>query len=161
MVEIRRIKKNEYQQARELISSIMHAEYRDDVETFPMSDLDDINFSYGKIGEAFFVGVDGKGNVIGTVGIKKEDERTAFLRRIFVDPKCRRKKVGSKLIDRALSFCREAGYQEVVFKTTSRMEAAIKLCISKGFSEKAKVNLGGVGLLKFAYFVKENSPLAD
>ena len=124
-----------------------------------MHDLENIEDSYSKLGEAFFVGCNNAG-VIGTVGVKREDERTAFIRRIFVHPKYRGKKIGSKLMDRAIEFCREVGYQEIVFKTTSKMTGAISLCLHKGFVERAKIELGGIELLKFTLFIKENSPLS-
>lgn len=157
-IVIRKIKKEEYDQARNLIVSIMRGEFSEDIDAYPLQDIDNIETSYGNLGEAFFVAVQ-NGTVIGTCGVKREDDRTAFLRRIFVHPDYRRQQCGSKLMDRAIEFCREVGYQEIVFKTTSRMEGAIKLCAHKGFIERAKLDLGGIELYKFTLFFKENSPL--
>jgi GNAT superfamily N-acetyltransferase len=161
MVEIRKIKKDEYENAQDLILSIMKDEFAEDINAYPLKDLDDISVSYGNLGEAFFVCCENSGAIVGTVAIKREDNRVALLRRIFVHPEYRRRQVGSMLMDRAIEFCREVGYQEIVFKTTSNMTGAIKLCLNKNFIERAKLNLGGVELLKFTLFLKENSPLAE
>ena len=159
-MEIRKIKKEEYKQTQELVASIMKNEFSEDLSAYPLQDIDDISASYGNLGEGFFV-IANNGVIVGTVGIKREDERTALLRRIFVHPEYRRKRYGSKLMDRAIEFCTEVGYQEIVFKTTSKMKGAIELCKHKGFLERAKIDLGGIELLKFTLFLKENSPLGD
>jgi len=161
MVEIRKIKKDEHENAQDLIISIMKDEFAEDIDAYPLQDLDDISSSYGNLGEAFFVCTESSGAIVGTVAVKREDERTALLRRIFVHHDYRRRQVGSMLIDRAIEFCREVGYQEIVFKTTSKMKGAIKLCLNKQFVERAKIDLGTVELLKFTLFLKENSPLAE
>lgn len=157
-MEVRKIKKNEYAAAKDLIRSIMRDEFSTDLNAYPFQDIENIGASYGNLGEAFFVALDGD-NVVGTVGVKREDERTAFIRRIFVDPAERGKKIGSQLMDRAIDFCREVGYQEIVFKTTSRMQDALRLCMHKGFVEKAKIDLGEFDIVKSTLFLKENSPL--
>jgi len=159
-MEIRKIRKEDYSQVQELITSIMKNEFSEDLSAYPLQDIDDISASYGNLGEAFFVAAD-NGMIMGTVGIKREDERTALLRRIFVKPEFRGQKLGSELLDRAVEFCREVGYQEMVFKTTSRMQSAIKLCQNKDFVERAKIELGEIELFKFTRFLKENSPLAS
>ena len=105
------------------------------------------------MGEAFFIAQE-DGRVVGTVGIKREDKRAAFLRRLFVLPAYRHKRIGSALIDRAVQFCREVGYDEVVFKTTSTMQRAIELCKRKGFIQRARLDLGSIQLFKFALFLK-------
>lgn len=156
-MEVRKIKQSEYTKAKELIDNILHSEFPEDADAYPLEDLKDIDASYGHLAEAFFVAVDDKSNLIGTVAVKREDDRTAFLRRIFVDPNSRGKQIGKKLIKRAIDFCQEVGYEEIIFKTTSRMQSAIKLCEKYGFVERAKLDLGAIELLKFTLFLKEYS----
>ena len=156
-MEVRKIKKDEYEQAYNLISAIMKAEFPEDEGAYPLEDVSNIDKAYGHLAEAFFVASDDEGNVVGTVAVKREDDRTAFLRRIFVDPNCRGKRIGKKLVDRAIAFCKEVGYHEIIFKTTSRMKSAIKLCEKQGFVERAKIDLGSIELLKFTLFLKENA----
>lgn len=148
MTKIRRFIPEDCEQVCELISGIMNQEFSGDQVAYPTDDLKVIPQTYGGLGEAFFVALlDDK--VVGTVAIKREDDRVAFLRRLFVSPDHRKQKIGVKLIDRALQFCDEVGYQEVVFKTTSRMEGAIQVCQKRGFVQRAKIVLGQIELLKF------------
>ncbi len=158
-VEIRKFKKEDNKEVRGLITDIMKSEFSDVLGAFPADDLENISDYYCKAGEAFFVALlDGK--IIGSIGVKQEDDRTALVRRIFVSPELRGKKVGRELLDKAIEFCREVGYQELVFKTTSKMKDAINLFENKGFSEKAHLQLGNVDLYKLTYFIRENSPFS-
>ena len=54
------------------------------------------------------------------------------------------------ILERALEFCREVGYEEIVFKTTSKMSGAIELCKRNGFVQRAHIALGPIELLKFS-----------
>lgn len=147
-IVIKRFEVEDKETIKSLIDSIMAGEFQGDQQAYPNQDIETIETSYGKIGDVFFVAKD-KDKIVGTVAIKKEDERVALLRRLFVDPAYRNKKIGMKLIERALNFCQEVGYRELVFKTTSRMQGAIQLCQKKGFVQRAKLQLGDIELLKF------------
>lgn len=148
MITIRRVTPEDQPQVMQLIYEIMDQEFKDDRAAYPTHDLENIAKTYGGLGEAFFVAIAGH-RVVGTAAIKKEDDRIALLRRLFVAPAFRKQQIGVKLIDTALEFCDEMGYQEVVFKTTSKMQAAAKSCQKKGFIQRAKLQLGNVELLKF------------
>ena len=149
MLTIRRFTPADGESVRDLISSIMDKEFHDVKDAYPTQDIDHIDQSYGGLGEAFFVAVNGA-KVVGSVAIKKEDDRVALLRRLFVDASYRKQQLGDKLIDRALKFCDEVGYKELVFKTTSQMVGAVKLCQKRGFTQRAKLQLGNIELLKFS-----------
>src|SRR6185503_16096749 len=105
-VTIRRYEQADGPLVRELIDGIMEAEFRDVKSAYPTEDIDHIEQSYSGLGEAFFVAVNGR-KVIGSVAIKKEDDRIALLRRLFVDPSFRKQQIGVQLVDRALKFCDE------------------------------------------------------
>lgn len=149
MIQIRRYSPTDVPAIKTLIQSIMEQEFQDDRAAFPIEDLDALQHSAGKLGDAFFVAEDKK-RIVGTVGVKREDERVAFLRRIFVDPEYRKRKIGLQLINRAIEFCEEAGYHELIFKTTSRMTNAIELVRKRGFQSRAKVPMGAIELMKFS-----------
>jgi len=153
-VKIRRFKAGDEDNVLELVNGIMNQEFGDDSAAYPIEDLEKLPKSYGALGEAFFVALDGT-KLIGTVGIKKEDERIALLRRLFVAAPYRRRNIGVELIDQALKFCHEVGYSEVIFRTTSRMERAISLCQKRGFRQKAKLKLGPIELLKFSLSIRD------
>ena len=149
MITIRRFQISDQNPVNRLITGIMNQEFREDKSAYPTDDLADILRTYGGLGEAFFVATNDE-EIVGTVAIKKEDDRIALLRRLFVAPTYRKRQIGLKLIDRALKFCDEVGYQEVVFKTTSGMKAAIQSCQKRGFVQRAKLELGTIELLKFS-----------
>lgn len=147
-VQIRRFEQADKEAIRKLIGQIMDGEFKEDKEAFSFEDLDYLEKHYGNFGEAFFVAEEG-GRVVGTTGVKREDDRIALIRRIFVTPDYRKKQIGSRLLNRAIDFCREVGYRELTFRTTSRMTAAIELVKKQGFQSRAKVPMGRVELLKF------------
>ena len=149
MIKVSRFKPENQEAVKSLISRIMTEEFGDALTAYPTDDLNQVDKSYGALGEAFFVALDGD-QVVGTVAIKKEDDRVALLRRLFVSPDFRGRKIGSKLIIAALKFCRDVGYQEIVFKTTSKMTAAILICQKSGFVQRARLNLGALELMKFS-----------
>jgi len=157
VIKIRRYTPEDVPAIKALIQEIMKREFKEDCAAFPSQDLDALQDSRGKLGEGFFVAEDKK-RIVGTVGVKREDERVAFLRRIFVDPGYRKRKIGLQLLNRAIEFCEEVGYQELIFKTTSRMTGAIELVQKRGFQSRAKVSMGHIELLKFSYSLKNHHP---
>ncbi len=148
-MEIRRFNLKDESQVKKLITDILKDEFAVDQKAYPPSDLDSISNVYGGKREAFFVGEE-SGKVIGTIAVKEESKKVAILRRLFVNPNYRGKDYGLSLIDRALDFCREKGYHEVIFHSSARMKAAIGLCLKRGFVEKQRLNLDGVDIIRFA-----------
>lgn len=159
MITIRRFVPADEKMVKALINEIMNQEFHDSSAVYPTDDLDKIDRTYGGIGEAFFVAADGS-KIIGTVAVKKEDDRAALMRRLFVATPYRNQRTGMRLIERALQFCKEVGYQEIIFKTTSRMEGAIKTCKKRGFIPRAKLNLGAIELLKFSLSLRDGAVAA-
>ena len=156
MITIRRAETEDQRQVKDLVQEIMGREFGDQTNAYPTNDIENILDAYGGLGEAFFVALD-EARVIGTVAIKKEDNRVALMRRLFVAASHRNQKIGLHLIDTVLEFCDEMGYQEIVFKTTSRMEAANKTCQKRGFVQRAKLHLGNIELLKFVCVLPNGS----
>jgi N-acetylglutamate synthase-like GNAT family acetyltransferase len=153
VVHIRRFETQDGEAVKKLIMQIMDREFQEDKAVFAFDDLDALLNSYGNLGEAFFVAEESR-RLVGTVGIKRENERIALLRRIFVDPEYRKKQIGLKLLNRAIEFCEDVGYRELVFRTTSRMTGAIELVKKQGFQPRAKVPMGQIELLKFTLSLK-------
>jgi hypothetical protein len=71
MITIRRFAEGDHDDVVALIQGVMSKEFAQDAYAYPTADLDAINDTYGGLGEAFFVAIDGK-KVVGTVGIKKK-----------------------------------------------------------------------------------------
>ena len=153
-ITIRRFADGDEEQVKALICQIMSEEFQEDQKAYPTHDIENIVEAYGSLGDSFFVAQDGK-HIVGTVAIKKEDERIALLRRLFVSADYRKRKIGLNLIERALQFCHEVGYEEIIFRTTSRMSGAIQLCEKRGFVQRAKLDLGPIELLKFSLSIRD------
>lgn len=148
-MKIRHFNLKDKDQVKKLVTDILKNEFDMDQKAYPHSDLESIPKVYGGKNEAFFVGEENE-KIIGTVAIKAESKKVAILRRLFINPDRRGKGYGLALIDKALDFCRECGYHEVIFHSSARMKAAIGLCLKRGFKEVQRLNLGGIDIIKFA-----------
>lgn len=155
MTQIRRFEESDQASVTKLVAEIMNTEFNASKDAYPMQDVEKVTTSYGGLGETFLVAVQDK-KIVGTVGIKKEDDRVALLRRLFVHQDYRKRQIGIKLIEKAIEFCGKMGYDEIIFKTTSQMRGAIQVCQKIGFVQRAKIQLGALELFKFSLHLKNN-----
>jgi N-acetylglutamate synthase-like GNAT family acetyltransferase len=155
-MEIRKFVEKDGPAVKELILSILEKEYPFDRKAYSDTDLQNIGATYGGPRDTFFV-IEKDGGIIATAGIKEDSRETALLRRVFVNPAYRRKGYGSKLLEETIRFCRELGYGELVFRTTSKMVQAIELCKKNGFKEIEKLDLGGFFIHKFTLTISNKS----
>lgn len=132
---------------KDLILAILTKEYPFDKSAYSDSDLDRVGEVYGGAGESFFV-VEELGRIVGTVGVKKETNDDALLRRLFVDEKHRRRGYGTELLEKAIAFCADKGYRHIVFRCTDRMVDAMNLCLKRGFVEKENLEVSGFRIHK-------------
>ena len=147
-MQVRAFKEKDAGQVKELILSILTQEYPFDRSAYSDSDLDAILETYGGGNDAFFV-IESEGGVFGTVCVKEDSEDTALLRRLFIDPRYRRRGYGSLLIEKATEHCRRKNFKRLVFRTTGRMAQAIILCKKNNFKEAEKIDLGGFQIYTF------------
>ena len=131
-----------------LIKAILSAEFPADQGAYPTQDLERLTQTYAGPLNTFFVAEENQ-KIVGTCGVMADGKETAILRRLFVDPNSRGKGIGSELLKAALVFCRQKGFQEIVIRTSSRMEQAIRLCCAQGFQEDGVWDLGQVKLIRF------------
>ena len=132
----------------ELVQTILKQEFPQDRKAYPLEDLQNLEKSYGGKGDSFLVADDG-GRVIGTCGVKADGEKTAILRRFFVDPNHRGKGVGRGLLEQALASCREKKFKEVVIRTAASMEQAIRVCRKAGFQADGDWSFNGATLVRY------------
>jgi GNAT superfamily N-acetyltransferase len=147
-MQIREYSKKDQTQVKELISGILGREFAVEDKAYRYCDLDSIDKSYGGKRDAFFV-LDDAGKIEGTVAVKEESGKTAIIRRLFVDAAFRKSGYGGLLLDRAIDFCRDNGYREVIFHAANTMKSAMSLCGTRGFKEKEKVSVGDVNMIRF------------
>jgi GNAT superfamily N-acetyltransferase len=82
--------------------------------------------------EAAWIAEDDEGRV-GCVFCVREDDVTARLRILLVDPRARGRRLGARLVDECLSFARGAGYRRMVLWTNHPLVAARKIYLDRGF----------------------------
>jgi GNAT superfamily N-acetyltransferase len=73
------------------------------------------------------------GERIGCVFCVREDDATARLRILLVDPKARGQGLGSRLVETCLQFARDAGYRRMVLWTNHPLVAARSIYLAAGF----------------------------
>jgi DNA-binding MarR family transcriptional regulator/GNAT superfamily N-acetyltransferase len=73
------------------------------------------------------------GENVGCVFIVKEDDNTARLRLLLVDPQARGLGIGTRLVEECMRFSRRAGYKRITLWTHRVLEGARKIYIAAGF----------------------------
>lgn len=148
-ITIRKIKRTDQKEVRELINSILKTEFTQDADIYPQKDLSNIKFSYGDDREIFLI-AEKDDQIIGSIAIKEDDITTALLRRLFVHKDFRGKGYGLSLIDKAIEFARDQRYKKIIFSGSSKMTSALALCRKKGFQEDAKINMGEIIIYRYS-----------
>lgn len=93
----------------------------------------------------FFVAYDENGEIVGTIGIRSYDkdfpefrekyseDSTSSIWRLFVDRKCRRCGLASKMFSVAESFANNVGYSMIYLHTHKTLDGAIEFWKKMGF----------------------------
>jgi len=153
-MQIRAYKLDDSEGVKNLILGILSEEYPFDKAAYSDSDINDISGVYGGTGDAFVVLEDKSHNVVGTIGIKKESDNSALVRRLFLDKEHRKKGYGGQLLDAAIEICKKKQYKYLVFRATGRMKAAMELCKKRGFKQEEELDLGGFTIHKLILELK-------
>lgn len=70
---------------------------------------------------------------MGTIAVKSDEPGIAVLKRLYVDAAYRGKGLGAKLLDKAMTFCREKGFKKITLDTQQNFVRAQELYKSRGF----------------------------
>jgi ribosomal protein S18 acetylase RimI-like enzyme len=89
------------------------------------------------------------GEVIGMIGVQKTSENTAEVRRLRVRDNYRRRGVGTRLMETALTFCQEHSYLKVVLDVRIERGPAIALFEKFGFVLARTREIDGRKMLDF------------
>ncbi|XP_011307947.1 uncharacterized protein [Fopius arisanus] len=94
--------------------------------------------------------------IVGTVGLLKSHkvEKGAWIKRLHVEKKYRRKGVGSLLLSIALQFAIDEGYSCADLVTSEYAEGGRELCFKKGFELKQMYHKQVIGPM-FSYLLYE------
>lgn len=74
-----------------------------------------------------------KDEYIACVAVRPNEEYVAELKRMYVKPAFQQQGIGQELIQRALDFCKQAGYEKVRLDTLNTMTPAMRLYEKNGF----------------------------
>jgi len=73
------------------------------------------------------------GRRVGCVFCVREDDATARLRILLVDPVARGQRLGTRLVRACMEFARQAGYERMVLWTNDPLAAARAIYLAEGF----------------------------
>ncbi|MBI4227865.1 MAG: GNAT family N-acetyltransferase [Candidatus Omnitrophica bacterium] len=129
-----------------LITGILASEFPGESEAFPPTDLQQLAVAYGGPKETCLVAEVG-GRIVGACAVKQDGPSAALLRRLFVAPTYRGQRLGSRLVESAVAFCRAQRYRKITIRTSDRMATAMAICRRQGFQQQARMPLGAVHLV--------------
>jgi GNAT superfamily N-acetyltransferase len=104
-------------------------------------DLHSIEETYLTGGSNFWV-IEAPNGLVGMAGISRIDAKTGRLRRMRVTEASRRRGLALALLDTAVKFCRDSGYDRVILDTTEQQTAAHKLYEGYGFARTGERTIG-------------------
>ena len=76
-----------------------------------------------------------EGKILGMVAYHKLNEKTCEMKRLYVKPDTRGKRIGDELVREIISHARDEGYSEMVLDTIKPLKPAINLYKKYGFEE--------------------------
>jgi len=103
-----------------------------EIRPFAAADAAGAEAYYGERGGRFWVADDGTG-IIAMFGLERHGENGMELRRMYVDPRARRRGLARRMLDVAEDFCRESGIAAMHLSTAEIQEAAIALYQARGY----------------------------
>ena len=113
------------------------------------ADLDHLMAGYFECKDSCFWVAEYKAWIVGMVGVQRISDNSAEIRRLRVRDSYRRKGIGTKLMQHAISFCREKQFLKVVLDVRIEREPAIRMFDTFGFLQGRERDLNGRQLRDF------------
>jgi putative acetyltransferase len=99
--------------------------------------------------------------VVGCAALRRIDETTCEMKRVYVRPEARGESLGRRLIERILDEARAAGYSRICLDVLPEFAAAQRIYESLGFQASAPVTFNPVPGTKYLALELSPSRLAD
>lgn len=124
-----------------LILDIQNQEAKINLTLEEQPDLYDIQTSYIRSGGNFWIALNERGEVIGTIGLMKKQEGYAILKKFFVHSGYRRQKVGYELYQTLMEYCVKNQVKAILLDTPSVAKDSHRFYEKNGFVRIAKEDL--------------------
>ncbi|MDD5192931.1 MAG: GNAT family N-acetyltransferase [Candidatus Nanoarchaeia archaeon] len=130
---IREYKPSDKKQVIELVSGILGNIFNGDPTKFEY--IKEFNVSRGYI--VYFVAEveDESKKIVATMALKKVDNETVRLKRMYVHRNYRRRGIAQKMLNKIVDYAKEKGYKKMLFSSYSIMENAGRFNKKNGFVE--------------------------
>lgn len=73
------------------------------------------------------------GRLAGCIGLHKMDEKNCEMKRLYIRPEFRGKKIGKILVEKIIGDARSIGYQHMLLETVSPLQSAVNMYQKFGF----------------------------
>lgn len=113
------------------------------------ADVENIHEAYLAEPESHFWVAEADGHVLGMIGVARDREHTAEVRRLRVEKRYQGGPIGVKLMETALAHCKRVGYIKVVLDTRFDPDAVLDLFDKFGFQHTRTKNMHDKELLEF------------
>jgi ribosomal protein S18 acetylase RimI-like enzyme len=131
MPEIQPLRPEQIHEARRVIYATAHHLFHDEdtlektiaryQETWPLRDIDDYQNVYCNHGGVFLVAMDG-GRIIGTGALRRLDDQTGEIKRLWVLPEYQGRGFGYQLMSALLEAARQAAYSRLRLETSPQYQ---------------------------------------
>jgi N-acetylglutamate synthase-like GNAT family acetyltransferase len=126
-----------------LILNVQNVEYGVGISVEEQPDILDIQSNYIKDGGNFWVALNDKGEVVGSIGLQKKNNEVAVLKKFFVYEAYRGKEfgIGARLYETLIDFAQKHKFSKVILDTPSKATRSHSFYKKAGFNEITKENL--------------------
>lgn len=113
------------------------------------ADIENIREAYLAEPSSHFWVAQVQGQILAMIGVSREQEHTAEIRRLRVDKAWQHTAIAAKLMETALAHCKREGYLKVVLDTRFDPDAVVDLFDRFGFQHTRTKSMQGKDLLEF------------
>ena len=113
------------------------------------ADVENIQEAYLQEESSHFWVAELDGHVLGMIGVARDHDHHAEIRRLRVDPDWQHTVIGARLVETALAHCSHHGYLKVVLDTRFDTDAAMSLFDRFAFQHTRTRSLHGKDQLEF------------
>lgn len=113
------------------------------------ADIDNIQIAYFSDESSHFWIAELDGCVLGTIGVARDGEHRAEIRRLRVEPQWQHAGIAERLVETALAHCVHHGYLKVVLDTRFDTDAALSLFDRFSFQHTRTKSVHGKDHLEF------------